>query len=172
MLAADTEIVVDLPEGTVTFLFTDIEGSTRLLIEDPQLYADALLRHDEILRTAVDANDGVVFETVGDAFYAAFADPVAAVEAALSAQLALRAEPWAAGPIKARMAVHAGPVVRRGAHYFGAPLYRCARLMALGHGGQTLLSGVVADAVSQRLSRDASTRFLGMHRLKDLPEPE
>ena len=161
-----------LPEGTVTFLFTDLEGSTKLLARDPRGYSAALLRHDDLLRSAIDGHGGVVFETVGDAFYGAFPDPHQALAAALAAQFAMRAEPWQIGPLRARMAVHGGEVERRGMHYFGTPLYRCARLMALGHGGQTLVSQWIANAVFGSLASGASLRALGRHRLKDLPELE
>src|SRR5947209_4675078 len=101
----------DLPRGTVAFLFTDIEGSTRLLGAYPELYPVALARHDTLLRTAVEAHHGVVFETVGDAFYAAFARPTDAVAAALQAQLALKSEDWSVlGTLKARMGLHTGEV--------------------------------------------------------------
>jgi predicted ATPase/class 3 adenylate cyclase len=165
--------VTGLPTGSVTFLFTDIEGSTRLLSENPVKYADALLRHDALMRAAVEADRGVVFETIGDAVYAAFGSPAAAVRAALRAQRDLQAEPWGdLGELRVRMAVHGGDVERRGSHYFGAPLYRCARLMAIGHGGQVLVSGFVAQAVREALPPDAALREMGSHRLKDLTDPE
>jgi class 3 adenylate cyclase len=101
----------------------------------------AVRRHHELLRGAVEAAGGVVFETVGDAVCAAFARPTDAVAAALAGQLALGREAWGAtGPLRARMDVHLGEVERQGGHYFGAPLYRCARLTATAHGGQTVLS--------------------------------
>ena len=162
-----------LPDGIVTFLFTDIEGSTRLLGRHPQAYAASLLRHDALMRGSVDTNRGVVFETVGDAVYAAFESPIDAVRAALHAQLDLETEDWGElGRLRARMAIHSGEVERRGDHYFGAPLYRCARLMAVGHGGQVLLSSVVADAVADNLPAQAALRAMGTHRLKDLSELE
>jgi predicted ATPase/class 3 adenylate cyclase len=161
------------PDGNVTFLFSDIEGSTRLLGQRPALYASALLRHDVIMRGAVDRASGVIFETVGDAVYAAFSDPVAAVTAALDAQLGLAREDWGElGAIRARIGIHGGAVERRGDHYFGAPLYRCARLMSIGHGGQTLLSETIAEAVTEALPQPAGLRSMGTHRLKDLVEPE
>src|SRR6266487_4371994 len=142
----------DLPRGTVAFLFTDIEGSTRLLGAYPQDYPAALARHDTLLRTTVERHNGVVFETVGDAFYAAFERPTDAVAAALQAQLGLQTEDWGPlGALKARMGLHTGEVEVRGEHYFGPALYRCARLMAIGHGGQTLLSGVTAEIVRNSL---------------------
>ncbi|MDP9321496.1 MAG: adenylate/guanylate cyclase domain-containing protein [Chloroflexota bacterium] len=161
------------PDGSVTFLFSDIEGSTRTLGQRPALYAAALLRHDVIMRGAVERASGVIFETVGDAVYAAFADPVAAVAAALDAQLGLAREDWGAlGAIRVRIGIHGGAVERRGDHYFGAPLYRCARLTSIGHGGQTLLSETIAEAVTGALPQPAGLRPMGTHRLKDLAEPE
>jgi predicted ATPase/class 3 adenylate cyclase/Tfp pilus assembly protein PilF len=161
------------PAGTVTFLFTDLEGSTRLLEAHPDAYREAVRRHHELLREAVDAHGGVVFETMGDAVYAAFARPTAAVRAALAGQRALQAEPWGAtGPLRVRMGLHLGEVERQGGHYFGAPLYRCARLLATAHGGQTVLSGAVAEVVRDALPADAGLRDLGEHRLRDLQRPE
>jgi predicted ATPase/class 3 adenylate cyclase len=164
-----------LPDGTVTFLFTDLEGSTRLLAAHPAAYRDAVARHHDLLRQTVEAHGGAVFETVGDAVYAAFARPTDAVAAALAGQRALLAADWGelgAGALKARMGLHTGEVERRGAHYFGTPLYRCARFMATAHGGQTVLSGATAELVRGALPAGAALRDLGAHRLKDLREPE
>ena len=112
----------EFPSGTITFLFTDVEGSTKLLNAHPDAYRAAIRRHHELLAEAVQASHGVVFETVGDAVYAAFARPTDAVAAALSGQLALQAEPWGETPIKVRMGLHLGEVELQGEHYFGAPL--------------------------------------------------
>ena len=162
-----------LPEGIVTFLFTDLEGSTRLLQAHPAAYREAVRRHHNLLRAAVEAHGGAVFETVGDAVYAAFARPTDAVKAALEGQRALRGEPWGeTGELRVRMAVHLGEVERQGAHYFGAPLYRCARLLATAHGGQTVLSEAAAALVRGALPAGATLRDLGAHRLPDLREPE
>jgi predicted ATPase/class 3 adenylate cyclase len=162
-----------LPAGTVTFLFTDLEGSTALLEAHPAAYRDAVARHHDLLRGAVTGHGGVVFETVGDAVYAAFAHPTAAVAAALAGQRALQAEPWGAtGPLRVRMGVHLGEVERQGAHYFGAALYRCARLMGTAHGGQVVLSEAAVALVRDALPEGAGLRDLGEHRLKDLQHPE
>ena len=100
-----------LPEGTVTFLFTDLEGSTALLEAHPAAYREAVARHHALLRAAVEGHGGAVFETLGDAVYAAFARPTGAVAAALEGQLALRREPWGAtGALRVRMGVHLGEV--------------------------------------------------------------
>ena len=116
----------------------------------------------------------MVFETVGDAVYAAFARPTDAVAAALAGQLALQREAWGAtgGALRARMGLHTGEVERQGAHYFGAPLYRCARLTATAHGGQVVLSAAAAELVRDALPAGAGLRDLGEHRLKDLQRPE
>jgi predicted ATPase/class 3 adenylate cyclase len=162
-----------LPEGTVAFLFTDLEGSTRLLQAHPAAYRDAVRRHHALLRGAVEAHGGVVFETLGDAVCAAFGRPTDAVAAALAGQVALHREDWGAvGPLRARMGVHLGDVERQGAHYFGAPLYRCGRLMDAAHGGQTVLSGAAVALVRDALPEGAGLRDLGAHWLKDLPRPE
>jgi predicted ATPase/class 3 adenylate cyclase len=162
-----------LPEGTVTFLFTDLEGSTALLQAHPAAYRAAVARHHDLLRGAVEASGGVVFETVGDAVYAAFAQPTDAVAAALAGQLALQAEEWGeVGELRARMGLHLGEAERQGGHYFGAPLYRCARLTATAHGGQVVLSQAACDLVQDSLPPGVSLRDLGAHRLKDLQRPE
>ena len=164
-----------LPAGTVTFLFTDLEGSTALLQAHPDAYRDAVRRHHALLRAAVEAHGGVVFETVGDAVYAAFAAPTDAVAAALAGQLALQREDWGevgAGPLRARMGLHTGEVERQGAHYFGAPLYRCARLTATAHGGQVVLSEAAAALVRDALPARAGLLDLGEYRLQDLQRPE
>ncbi len=162
-----------LPSGTVTFLFTDVEGSTRLLERYPEAHRSAVTRHHAILREAVEQSRGAVFETLGDAVYAAFASPRDAVAAALRAQHDLDAEPWGeVGPLRVRMGLHTGEVERQGNHYFGAPLYRCARLTNAAHGGQVLLSSATAELVRETLPALAGLRDLGAHRLKDLQRPE
>src|ERR1051326_5829464 len=161
-----------LPGGTVTFLFTDIEGSTRLLQEHPKLMGDALARHHDLLRDVVEANHGVVFETLGDGVYAAFARASDGVRAALAAQQLIGSEDWAdIGGLRVRMGLHTGDVEVRGEHYFGPALFRCSRLMAIGYGGQVLISRATHDLVEGALPAGASLRALGVHRLKDLAEP-
>jgi predicted ATPase/class 3 adenylate cyclase/DNA-binding CsgD family transcriptional regulator len=162
-----------LPEGTVTFLFTDLEGSTRLLEAHPAAYQAAMRRHHDLLRSAVEAHGGVVFETVGDPVYAAFARAADAVAAALAGQVALRREAWGEiGVLRARMGLHTGEVERQGRHYFGAALYRGARLTATAHGGQVVLSEATAALVRGALPAGAALRDLGTHRLKDLRHSE
>src|SRR5215212_7780228 len=162
------------PTGTVTFLFTDIEGSARLWERNSQEMQEALARHDELLRTAIEARDGYVFKTVGDAFCAAFGTATDAAEAALACQLALLEEGWAeeVGAIRVRMALHTGAAEERDGDYFGPPVNRVARLMSAGHGGQVLLSLPAQELVRDQLPAGTSLRDLGEHRLKDLFRPE
>jgi class 3 adenylate cyclase len=163
----------ELPSGTVTFLFTDIEGSTQRWQQQPEAMGPALARHDRLLRDAIEAHGGAVFKTVGDAFCAAFVDPTAALAAALTAQRALFGEPWGqTGPLRVRMALHTGRAEAQGADYAGAPLNRVARLLAAGHGGQVLLSGATAELVQDHLPPEVHLRDLGTHQLKDLYRPE
>src|SRR5216117_1189466 len=132
-----------LPTGTVTFLFTDIEGSTRLWETQHDAMRASLARHDALVRQAIAAHGGYVFKTGGDAFCAAFATAPKAVEAALAAQLALGIERWPdRAAIRTRMALHTGAAEIRDGDYFGPPLNHVARLLAAGHGGQTLVSEI------------------------------
>ena len=137
-MSADT-----LPSGTVTFLFTDIEGSTARWDRHEAAMGPALARHDTLLRESVAAHGGHVFKTVGDAFCAVFATAPDAVAAALLAQRKLAAEPWHGdlGGLRARMAVHTGAAEERDADYFGPPLNRVARLLAARHGPRGVTSG-------------------------------
>ena len=161
------------PTGTVTFLFTDIEGSTKLWESSPEAMRPALERHDLVLRQAIAAHNGYVFKTVGDAFCAAFATAPEGLTGALAAQLALAAEPWETEtPLLVRMALHTGTAQERDGDYFGPPLNRVARLMAAGHGGQTLLSGVTQELIRDQMPALATLLELGTHRLKDLARPE
>ena len=161
-----------LPEGTVSFVFSDVEGSTRLLERDPLGLGQALARHHELLAGAVDEHGGVVFETVGDAVYAAFEAAGPAVAAAVAMQRALAAQDWGSlGELRIRIAVHSGAVERRGEHYFGPPLFTCARLQVLAHGQQTVCSGATAALLTHDMPLGLHLRPLGRHRLKDLAEP-
>ena len=162
-----------VPSGTVTFLFTDIEGSTRLWEDYPQAMRQALARHDEMLRQAVESNDGVVFKTIGDAFCAAFATAPDALNAALTSQCAFHSEPWPDDlSLRVRMALHTGAVEHRDNDYFGQPLNRVARLLGAGHGAQVLLSDVAHDLTRDTLLPSVRLRPLGEHRLRDLGRPE
>jgi predicted ATPase/class 3 adenylate cyclase len=168
------DIVTDLPSGTVTFLFTDIEGSTALWERERQAMAAAVDRHIALLDAAIQAHGGVHFKTVGDAVQAAFPTAPAAVAAALDAQRALLAEDWGAiGPLWVRMAVHAGEAEPdAGGDYLSAPLNRLSRLLATGHGGQILLTQAVQQLTRGALPPSAALHDLGEHRLRDLLEPE
>ncbi len=160
-----------IPTGTVTLLFTDIEGSTRLWEAEPEPMAAALRRHDEILRGCIEQAAGYVFKTVGDAFCAAFTAPRAAVAAALAAQRAIGAQAWPTSrPIRVRMSLHTGVCEERDADYFGPVVNRTARLEAVAHGGQVLLSGVTAELLAG--DDGVTLTDLGRHRLKDLGRPE
>lgn len=165
--------MAELPSGTVTFLFTDVEGSTRLVERHPRVYAAAIARHHALLREAIEARRGHIFETVGDAIYAAFGSAVDAVAATLSAQQQLQGTDWGVlGALKVRMGLHTGEVERQDRHYFGIPLYRCARLTSTAHGAQVVLSSTTAALVADSLPAGAALRDLGEHHLKDLQRPE
>ena len=164
--------MVNLPAGTVTFLFTDIEGSTRLLQEHPREMGEALARHHDLLREAVEKSGGVVFETLGDGVYASFGRASDGIRAAIEGQRVIQSEDWSAvGKIRVRMGLHTGDVEVRGEHYFGPALFRCARLMAIGYGGQVLVSRATRDLMGDGVPLGATLRSLGIHRLKDLAEP-
>ena len=151
----------ELPTGTVTFLFTDIEGSTRLLEELGDAYAGVLAEHRRVLRESFDRHEGVEVDTHGDAFFFAFARASDAVAAAAEAQRAL-----ADGPVRVRMGLHTGEPLRGDEGYVGFDVHRAARIAAAGHGGQVLLSQATADLAG------VDVRDLGLHRLKDLSAPE
>jgi TolB-like protein/class 3 adenylate cyclase/cytochrome c-type biogenesis protein CcmH/NrfG len=161
------------PSGTVTFLFTDIEGSTRLWATHHDAMRASLARHDALLRQSIEAHGGHVFKTGGDAFCAAFATAASAVEAAVAAQRALRAERWPEqAAIHARIALHTGAAEIRDGDYFGPPLNQVARLLAVGHGGQTLVSEITHDLCRDRLPAETTLKSLGEHSLKDLARRE
>ncbi len=172
---ADTlgALIPPLPSGTVTFLFTDIEGSTQLWDRLPHAMATAVARHDELLRAVVTAHQGHVFKTLGDGICAAFQSTLDALEAAIDAQRTLKAEPWLeTGPLRVRMAIHVSHTEERDADYFGRPLNRLARLLATGHGSQILLSAAARGVLHANLPHDVRLRDLGEHRLKDLMDAE
>jgi class 3 adenylate cyclase len=124
------------PTGTVTFLFTDIEGSTQLWERSPDAMRSALARHDDIVRRAIDAHDGYVFSTGGDGFAAAFHRTTSAVEAAAVAQRALEAQAWPDDiRLRIRIGIHIGECTERDGDYFGSAVNRAARLMGIAHGG-------------------------------------
>lgn len=160
------------PTGTVTFLFTDVEGSTRLWEQHPDDMAVALERHDELLRRSIQACDGYVFSTAGDSFSAAFNRADDAASAAIKAQEAITAFAWpGAAQLRVRMGLHTGEAQERGGDYFGPSLNLCARLMSAANGGQIALSAATAELVRGRLPEQYQLRDVGEHRLKDLSQP-
>lgn len=160
----DAGWVAERPTGTVTFLFTDVEGSTRLWEQHPDEMRAGLERHDEILRSAIEGHDGYVFSTAGDAFAAAFTRAGDAVAAAVEAQRGLGSEVWPGSvTVRVRMGLHTGEAQERGGDYFGSALNRAARVMAAGHGGQVLMGAPTASVVE-----GVDLADLGEHRLKDL----
>jgi predicted ATPase/class 3 adenylate cyclase/Tfp pilus assembly protein PilF len=165
--------VASPPTGTLTFLFTDIEGSTRLWEHDALAMQAALARHDAILRWAIEERNGYVFKTVGDAFCAVFTTAPDALEAALDIQRRLLSSEWEeSGPLFVRMALHTGAAEERDGDYFGPPVNRVARLLSAAHGGQVLLSLPTQELVRDQLPAETTLRDLGEHRLKDLFRPE
>jgi predicted ATPase/class 3 adenylate cyclase len=163
----------ELPSGAVTFLFTDIEGSTRLLQALGPAYPDVLAEHHRLLRVAVDGGGGVAIGTEGDSLFAAFASPSGALAAAVQAQQALATHDWPAGSsVRVRMGLHTGEALVRDGTYVGLDVHRAARIAAVGHGGQVLLSESTRALVQQSLPDVAELRDLGRHRLKDLTQPE
>ncbi|MCW5849287.1 MAG: tetratricopeptide repeat protein [Anaerolineae bacterium] len=161
------------PTGTVTFLFTDIQGSTQLWERYPDAMPAALARHDAILRQTIETHHGYIFKTIGDAFCAAFARAPDALAAALAVQTSLAGEAWGEiGTIRVRMALHAGVTDERDGDYFGAPVNRVARLLAAGHGGQVLLSETLSTLVRDHLPANVDLLDRGEHRLRDLVRSE
>jgi predicted ATPase/class 3 adenylate cyclase len=159
--------------GTITFLFTDVEGSTSLWETYPTAMSEALSRHDEILSSAIETHNGRIFKTVGDAFHATFLAAPDSLQAALEAQRALLNEEWAkTGPLWVRMALHTGVAEERDGDYFGPSLNKVARLLSAGHGGQVLLSLATYELVRDELPEETVLLDLGERRLKDLSRPE
>ena len=159
--------------GTITFLFTDLEGSTRLWEQFPDAMQPALSRHDAILRGAIEASGGTVVKTTGDGVMAVFGGAVEAATASLVAQRGLIAEPWGeTGPLRVRMGIHCGQAEMRGGDYFGPTVNRAARIMAAGHGGQVLLSASASVLAIERLPAGTGLLDLGEHHLRDLGRPE
>lgn len=162
-----------LPTGIVTFLFTDVEGSTRRWDAHAAVMKEAMARHDGIVRSSIESNGGAVFTTVGDEFCSAFSTPHQAVAAAVDTQIQLAAEEWGeVAPFRVRMALHTGTADERDGDYFGPSLNRCARLLSIGHGGQILVSAVTAQLLQIDLPVGVGMTDLGAHELKDLEVPE
>ncbi len=173
------QALTELPHGTVTFLFTDIEGSTPLWEQHPEAMKTAVAIHHAALRQAIAGNGGVAFKVIGDAFQAAFALPGDAIAAAVSAQSALKTAEWPTltGPLNVRMGLHVGPAeVEHSAtgpdYAVSHTLNRAARIITAGHGGQILLSHETADLIERDLPAGVALANLGEHVLKGLTRPE
>jgi predicted ATPase/class 3 adenylate cyclase len=165
--------IAELPTGTVTFLFSDVEGSTRLLRQLRGRYAEVLAEHQRLLRAAFDEHGGREVHTEGDAFFVAFARASDAIAAAASAQRSLASRRWPDGvEVRVRMGVHTGEAEVRHDDYVGLDVHRAARICAAGHGGQVLISSSTRELVGDELPGDVMLRDLGEHRLKDLDRPE
>jgi predicted ATPase/class 3 adenylate cyclase len=160
-------------DGPITFLFTDIAGSTQRWEQTPEIMRAELIRHNALVRMAIEAHYGAVFKTVGDAIYAAFSNAHAALSAAIDAQRMLQSEDWGiSGPLRVRMALHTGIVEMHDNDYVGLVLNQAARLLAAGHGGQILLSRATTELLRDHLPPHVELRDLGVYRLKDLIHPE
>jgi predicted ATPase/class 3 adenylate cyclase len=164
--------MTDLPTGTVTFLFSDIEGSTQLARALGGGWPDQLERHRQILRQAFASAGGVEVGTEGDSFFAVFPSAAGAIAAAAEAQRGLAAEDWPADPLRVRIGVHTGEAEVRDGTYVGLQVHRASRIADAGNGGQVLLSETTRPLVAADLPDGVALRDLGPHRLKDLPEPE
>src|SRR5262245_9847756 len=165
--------MVDMPTGTVSLLFTDIEGSTRMLQRLPDRYPDLLAAHHQLLRAAFEARNGYEVQSEGDSFFVTFSRAADALAAAVAAQRAIAGYSWPDdGLVRVRMALHTGEPAPFGARYVGLDIHRVARLCAAGHGGQVLLSQATRALVEYDLPAGVTLRDLGSHRLKDLLRPE
>jgi class 3 adenylate cyclase len=163
----------ELPEGTVTFLFSDIEGSTQLLYRLGDQFTAVLAEHHRILREAVAHGGGQVVRTEGDSFFVAFPRATEAVAAAVEAQRALAAHPWPEGAnLRVRMGLHTGEPEVALDDYVGIAIHRAARIAHVGHGGQVLLSETTTALVQDDLPSGVSLLDLGRHLLKDIRRPE
>jgi class 3 adenylate cyclase len=161
------------PSGTVTFLLTDLEGSTRMWEQDPDAMKAAVVRHDEIVEKAIAAKQGFVFSRMGDGMAAAFSSAGDAVASAVAIKQALAEENWRTlSPLKARIGLHtAEAVIVDDSGYASLPINRCARLMAAAHGGQIVISGATESLVHDALPDGVELVDLGEHRLRDLGRP-
>jgi predicted ATPase/class 3 adenylate cyclase len=158
---------------TLTFLFTDIEGSTALLAHIGDAYAEVLSGHHRIIRAGLAAHGGREIDTQGDAFFAVFTSPSACAAAAIAMQRALRAHPWPSGAaVRVRMGIHSGEAAQTDVGLVGLEVHRAARIAGVAHGGQVLLSAATSALLRDSMPGGASVRDLGLHRLKDLGRPE
>ncbi len=161
-----------LPSGTVTFVLSDIEGSTRRWQEDEAGMRQALARHDAIIRSAMEARAGYVVKHTGDGLMAVFASAPEAIAAAVDAQRALQSADWGALALLVRMAIHSGEADERDGDYFGSTVNRVARLLAAAHGRQILVSSAAAALGEERLDRSVTLADVGEHRLRDFDRAE
>jgi predicted ATPase/class 3 adenylate cyclase len=165
--------MANLPSGTVTFLFTDIEGSTRLLQQLDEKFATLLADHQQLLREACETHNGRVIDTQGDSFFVVFSYALDAISAVVQSQRALAAHTWPNGvSVRVRMGLHTGEPQISSLGYIGIDVHRAARIAAVAHGGQVLLSRTTYDLVEHELPADVTLRDLGEHRLKDLRQPK
>jgi class 3 adenylate cyclase len=165
--------MVDLPSGIVTFLFTDIEGSTPLWERDPGAMRQSLDLHNAILNDTIRSHSGIAYKFIGDAFQAAFAYPDHAIQAALEIQRGLCAATWGAtGALRVRIGLHTGPAELQGSEYVSHTLNRVARVMSAAHGGQILLTSAVVELIHGNHSGDISLRDMGQHYLKGMTQLE
>jgi YVTN family beta-propeller protein len=163
----------ELPTGTVTFLFTDVEGSTRLERQLRDRYGEAITQHRKLLRDAFELAGGREIDTQGDAFFVVFPTAMDAVTAAVEAQRLVAAHAWPDGSkVRVRIGIHTGEASIDEERYLGLAVHRAARICAAGHGGQVLLSSTTRDLVEDDLPRETGVVDLGEHRLKDIPRPE
>src|ERR1051325_7370114 len=165
--------VEGLPSGTVTFLFTDMEGSTRLLQQLGEAYTALIADHDRLLREVWETHHGTVVGTQGDSFFVAFPSAVDALQAAIESQHVLASHPWPDSvSVRVRMGLHTGEPQISSLGYVGIDVHRAARIAAAAYGGQVLLSQVTCNLVENELPDGVSLRDLGEHHLKDLRQPK
>ena len=163
----------ELPSGTVTILFTDIEGSTRLLQQLGEKYAILIAEHNQLLREASETNNGRVMGLEGDSFFVVFPRALDAISAVVQSQRSLATHTWPDGVnVRVRMGLHTGEPQISSSGYVGIDVHRAARIAAAGHGGQVLLSQTTYDLVERELPEDLTVRDIGEHRLKDLRQPK
>ena len=167
--------MTNLPTGTVTFLFTDIESSTKLWEQHPEAMKAALAKHDSILKEAVESNHGYIIKTTGDGIHAVFGTALDGVNAAIEAQRQLQTSEFlktSEVSLRVRMGLHTGEAELRDGDYYGGTLNRAARIMSAGHGGQVLISEVTAQVAREHFASDVSLLDLGEHHLKGLTRAE
>jgi class 3 adenylate cyclase len=169
-----SKILARLPDGTITFLYTDIEGSTPLWDQKPRAMSISQELHNRLLHKTISDHQGQVFKVIGDAFQAVFISPVQAIEAAVALQRDLPGVDWGeTGQVRVRIGIHVGTVKSEGNDYISSNTQnRVARIMSAGHGGQILLSLAVAELVRGILPGDVDLLDLGEHYLKGLSQPE